>query len=84
MTLLTVGYAVSFLLTGVGWLLVGLRLHREPSVARRRVRLLLVGAVLMVAPLPGRWFLVALAVSLLAAAEQGAVPARTAAVPVTG
>ena len=74
-TLLTAGYVVSFLVLGVGWLLVGLRLRRDgvPS------GLLMAGAALAIAPLPTRWFLLAIAVSLLAVREQQApVPAPAA------
>ena len=69
-TLLTAGYVGSFLVMGVGWLLVALRLRRDAGP----VALLVVGSVLMLAPLPSRWFVLALAVSLLARRE--AVPAR--------
>jgi hypothetical protein len=72
-TLLTAGYITSFLVFGVGWLLVGLRLRKDgvPS------GLLMAGAVLAIAPLPTRWFLLAVAVSVLAVREQrDPVPAR--------
>lgn len=81
--LLTAGYVASFLVTGVGWLLVALRLRHDPLLSRGRVRLLVVGAVLMISPLPVRWFLLAVAVSLLAA-EQPAPARSAAAVPATG
>lgn len=70
-TLLTAGYVVSFLVLGAGWLLLGLHLRRAgvPS------RLLIAGAVLAIAPLPTRWFLLAVAVSVLALRERR-VPAR--------
>ncbi|HVM27041.1 MAG TPA: hypothetical protein VM433_05125 [Mycobacteriales bacterium] len=82
-TLVTAGYVVSFVVAGLGWLLVAFRLRRDPALARGRVRLLLVGAVLMLAPLPTRWFLLAVAVSLLAATETAPSPAvrRPAATP---
>jgi hypothetical protein len=73
-TLLTAGYVASFLVLGIGWLLVGLRLRKDgvPS------GLLMAGAVLAIAPLPTRWFLLAVAVSVLAVREQRTpVPARS-------
>jgi hypothetical protein len=81
--LLTAGYVVSFLLAGIGWLLVAVRLRHDGDLSRGRVRLLLVGALLMLSPLPTRWFLLAVAVSLLAAPQPVASPRRTA-VPATG
>lgn len=65
-SLVTAGYVVSFLVACLGWLLVALRLRREPQLRRGHVRLLLAGALLMIVPLPGRWFLLAIAVTLLA------------------
>lgn len=62
--LLTAGYVVSFLVAGLGWLLVGLELRADLTARRLHVRLLLVGAVLMVPPLPARWILVAVAVAV--------------------
>jgi hypothetical protein len=74
--LLTAGYVVSFLVLGLGWLLVGLRLRADGT----GVGLLVAGAALAVAPLPTRWFLLAVAVSVLAWHEQRAVaPAPAAA-----
>lgn len=81
--LLTAGYVVSFLVAALGWLLVALRLRRDPELSRGAVRLLLVGVVLLVSPLPVRWFLLAIAVTVLAA-EQPAAARSTAAVPATG
>ncbi len=72
---------MSFSLAGLGWLLVALRLRRDRTLPRRVVTLLLVGAVLFVVPLPGRWVLVAIALSLLARAEPAAAPAAARAVP---
>jgi hypothetical protein len=63
--LLTAGYVVSFLVAGAGWLLVALRLRRDPALRPGRTRLLVAGAVLMVAPLPTRWVVLAVAVALL-------------------
>jgi len=81
--LVIAGYIVSFLCTGLGWLLVGLRLRRDPGLGRGRVRLLLAGSVLMVAPLPTRWVFLAVAVTLLVSARPAPV-ASAAPVPVTG
>jgi hypothetical protein len=67
--LLTAAYVGSFLVAGAGWLLVAVRLGSE--VRRGRRVLLIVGAVLFLAPLPARWFLLAVAVSLLV--DEGAV-----------
>lgn len=64
--LVTAGYVISFLVAGAGWLLVGLRLRRDDVLPRGPVRVLLAGAVLMLAPLPARWFVLAVGVSLLA------------------
>lgn len=80
--LLTAGYVVSFLLCGLGWLAVGLRLRGDAELSPGRVRLLLVGAVLLLAPLPTRWFLLAVAVSLLAA-EPARAPQPADRVPAT-
>lgn len=73
-SLVTAGYILSFLAAGLGWLLVALRLRRDQLLGRGRVRLLVAGAVLMIVPLPGRWFLLAIAVTLLARSY----PARAA------
>lgn len=81
--LLTAAYVVSFLSAGVGWLLVGLRLRADDGLSRGAVRLLLAGAVLTLLPLPSRWFLVAVAVSLLAAAPVVRPAAHPPAVPAT-
>jgi hypothetical protein len=64
--LVTAGYVGSFLLAGAGWLLVALRVRRDGLVTRGHARLLLAGSLLMIAPLPSRWFLLALAVTLVA------------------
>lgn len=64
--LLTAAYVASFLVLGLGWLLVGLRLRADGTAAG----LLLAGAAFAIAPLPTRWFLLAVAVSLLARREQ--------------
>ncbi len=64
--LVTAAYVVTFLAAGAGWLLVALRLRRDPQTARLHARLLIAGAVVMVPPLPTRWFLLAVAVTLLA------------------
>ncbi len=81
--LLTAGYVVSFLVAAAGWLLVAVRLRHDGDLSRGRVRLLLVGVLFMLSPLPTRWFLLAVAVSLLAAPQPVASPRRTA-VPATG
>ena len=59
------GYVVSFLVMAVGWLIVGITLLRADA-PRLASWLVLVGAVFCVAPLPSRFFLLAVAVSLLA------------------
>lgn len=75
-TLLTAGYVVSFLVLGLGWLLVGLRLRADGTA----VGLLLAGAAFAITPLPTRWFLLAVAVSVLARREERALtPAPAAA-----
>ena len=81
--LLTAGYVVSFLVAALGWLLVALRLRRDPELSRGVVRLLLVGVLLMVTPLPVRWFLLTVAVTLLAS-EQPTTARSAATVPATG
>ncbi len=73
--LVTAAYLVTFLAAGAGWLMVALRLRRTAEVSRLHVRLLLAGAVLMVPPLPTRWFLLAVAVTLLARSRTSAAGA---------
>jgi hypothetical protein len=61
------GYVVSFIALGVGWAWVAFVLRRAPEIGRGLRITLLVGAVLCVAPLPARFAVVAVAVSLLVA-----------------
>ncbi|ACZ29280.1 tellurite resistance protein and related permease-like protein [Xylanimonas cellulosilytica DSM 15894] len=60
------GYIASYIVLGVGWLLVGISLLRAGSAPRAIVWTLIVGAVLSIAPLPVRFAVLAVAVSLLA------------------
>lgn len=71
--LVTAGYITSFLVTGLGWLLVGLRLRADQPVRRGGVRLVLAGSVLMLAPLPTRWVFLAAGVTLLLSARRAPV-----------
>ena len=73
--LVSAGYIVSFLATGLGWLLVALRLRGSTVLSSGQSALLLAGSVLMVVPLPSRWFVLALAVTLVARTPVPAVPA---------
>lgn len=73
--LVTFGYVVSFLATGLGWLLVALRLRGSELLSSGQVGVMIAGSVLMVAPLPTRWFLLGIAVSLVARTRAAAVPA---------
>jgi hypothetical protein len=81
-TPITAAYVGSFLVAGLGWLLVAVLLRRDDRMTRARTALLVAGAVLLVLPLPTRWFLLAIAVSLLARDEAVAAdePRRAVAV----
>ena len=65
--LVIVGYILSFVTLAIGWLLVGIALARSGEVPRGAATFFIVGAVLCVAPLPARFFVIALAVTYLEA-----------------
>lgn len=60
------GYIASYIVLGVGWLIVGITLLRSGSATKGIAWFLIVGAVLCIPPLPVRFVFVAVAVSLLA------------------
>ena len=62
---LLAGFVLSYLLMGLGWLAVGVVLHRARLVPRRVTWLLVVGAVVTIVPMPSRSLLLALAVAWL-------------------
>lgn len=57
------GFILSFVLLAVGWAIVSRQLERRRT-------LVLVGALLCIPPLPARWFVLAIAVTLLVRDEQ--------------
>lgn len=61
------GYLVSFIALGAGWAWAAYVLRHSPEAGRGLRIALLVGAVLCVAPLPARFAVLAVAVSLLVA-----------------
>jgi hypothetical protein len=61
-----VGFVVSYLLMGLGWLLFGVATLRTHVFARWAVVLLIAGAVITVIPMPSRTLVLALAVACLA------------------
>lgn len=65
--LVIVGYVLSFVTLAIGWLLIGIALVRGGEVPRGAAIFFIVGAVLCVAPLPARFFVIALAVTYLEA-----------------
>lgn len=60
------GYIASYVVLATGWLLVGVSLLRSGTERRAVVWLIIVGALLCVAPLPVRFALLVLGASLLA------------------
>jgi hypothetical protein len=61
-----VGFVVSYLLMGVGWLLFAVTTLRTKVFARWAVVLLIVGAVITVVPMPSRTLVLAVAAACLA------------------
>ena len=59
------GYIVSYIIMAIGWVLVGSVLLRTGAPKAASI-LVIVGALLCIAPLPVRFFLLAIAVSLVA------------------
>ena len=60
------GYIASYIVLGVGWLIVGITLLRSGATTKGLAWFLIVGAVLCIPPLPVRFVFVAVAVSLMA------------------
>jgi hypothetical protein len=60
-----VGFVVSFLLMGLGWLLFAVASLRARVFPRWAVVLLMVGSVLTVVPMPSRTLVLSLAVACL-------------------
>jgi len=65
--LVQAGFIASFIVLAVGWLLTAVSLLRSRAVPRWTAILLLVGAVICIVPLPSRFFLIAIAVSVIEA-----------------
>lgn len=65
--LVMAGFIASFIMMAVGWLLTGICLLRSRAVPRWAAVFLIVGAVLCIAPLPSRFFVIALAVTVIEA-----------------
>jgi hypothetical protein len=63
--LVQAGFIASYIIMAIGWLLVGVGLLRSGDVPRWVAVALVVGAVFCVAPLPSRFFVIALAVTLI-------------------
>ncbi len=60
------GYIASYIVLGVGWLVVGITLLRSGRTSKGLAWFVIIGAVLCVPPLPVRFAFVAVAVALLA------------------
>ncbi|MGA8258092.1 MAG: hypothetical protein WB767_16105 [Nocardioides sp.] len=60
------GYIASYIVLGVGWLIVGITLLRSGAATKGLAWFLIIGAVLCIPPLPVRFVFVTVAVSLLA------------------
>ncbi|MGC0272960.1 hypothetical protein ACO0LV_08195 [Pseudactinotalea sp. Z1739] len=71
------GFVFSYALLGLGGLLYGIATLRGGLMASGSSILLIVGGVICLAPLPARYFLLAIAISLIAIRLRPATPART-------
>ncbi len=60
------GYITSYIVLGVGWLIVGITLLRAGTTSKGLAWFVIIGAILCVPPLPVRFVFVAVAVSLIA------------------
>jgi len=63
--LVQAGFIASFIVLAIGWLLTAVSLVRSRAVPRWTAVLLLVGAVICIVPLPSRFFLIAIAVTVI-------------------
>lgn len=69
--LVVAGYIVSFVVLAIGWLIVGVALLRSHEVPRGVAIFFIVGALICIAPLPARFFVIALAITVLEARVLG-------------
>lgn len=65
--LVQAGFIASFITMAIGWLLTGVGLLRSGDVPRWAAVALLVGAIFCIAPLPSRFFVIALVVTAIEA-----------------
>ncbi|MGH3456878.1 hypothetical protein [Aeromicrobium sp.] len=63
--LVQAGFIASFIILAIGWLLTAVSLVRSDAVPRWTAILLLVGALICILPLPSRFFVIAIAVSVI-------------------
>lgn len=70
------GFIFSYTLLGIGGLLYGIATLRGGVFPRGSAILLIVGGVICLAPLPARYFLLAIAISLVARRLRPATPVR--------
>lgn len=69
--LVQAGFIASYIVMAIGWLIVGIALLRSGDVPRGTAIAVIVGALLCIAPLPSRFFVIALAVTALEARTLG-------------
>lgn len=63
--LVQAGYIASFIIMAIGWLLTGIGLTRSGGVPRWAGVALIVGALFCIAPLPSRFFVIAMVVTAI-------------------
>lgn len=68
--LVQAGFIGGFFILAIGWLLTGVSLLRSGAVPRWAAVTVIVGALICIVPLPSRFFVVTLAVSLIEARRQ--------------
>ena len=71
--LVVAGFIASFLVLALGWILIAVALLKDEGVPRWAGVFLLVAAVICIVPLPARFFLIAVAVSMI----EGRVASRS-------
>jgi hypothetical protein len=63
--LVQTGFIASYIIMAIGWLLTGVGLRHSGDVPRWAAVALIVGAIFCIAPLPSRFFLIALVVTAI-------------------
>lgn len=65
------GYIASYIVLGIGWLLIGIALLREGNTSKGLAWTIIVGALLCIGPFPVRFVVIAVAATLLARRNAG-------------